>query len=68
MDESWHWVVELLSCYEVMFVEALEDSFLGGVNSNTFFIFHPDLWGNSFQFDYCNIFQMGWFNHQPVLR
>ena len=41
MDESWHWVVELLSCYEVMFVEALEDSFLGGVNSNTFFYFSP---------------------------
>ena len=26
--------------------------------------FHPDPLGEMIQFDYSNIFQMGWFNHQ----
>ena len=38
---------------------------LGGGNSNIFY-FHPDPWGDDPIWLY-NIFQMGWFNHQPVL-
>ena len=36
---------------------------LVGGNSNIFGLFTPNL-GEDFQFD-DDIFQMGWFNHQP---
>ena len=37
---------------------------LGGSNSHIF-MFIPILPGEMIQFDYSNIFQMGWFKHQP---
>ncbi len=45
-----------------------EDDFLiflllSGGNSNIFWNFHPEDWGNGIQVDE-HIFQMGWFNHQ----
>ena len=39
-------------------------TYLGGGNSKIFNI-HPDPWRNDPVWLY-NIFQMGWFNHQPV--
>ena len=42
-----------------------EKRMLGGGNSNSFGIFIPKLGGRWTQFDE-HIFQMGWFNHQPV--
>ena len=39
----------------------------GGVFKYVLFIFHPENWGKWIQFD-DNIFQMGWFNHQLLLR
>ncbi len=41
-------------------------TFFGGGNSNIFWNFHPNPWGNDSQFDE-NIFQMGWFNHQLAI-
>ena len=38
------------------------DAKLGG--DLKYFLFSP-LFGEDFQVDYCNIFQMGWLNHQP---
>ena len=37
---------------------------LGGGNSNYFLEFSLPTWGN--ESNLTNIFQMGWFNHQPV--
>ena len=39
---------------------------LGGSNSKIFY-FHPGFLGKMIQFDE-HIFEMGWFNHQPVLH
>ena len=39
--------------------------FLGGGNSKIYY-FHPEPWGND-PIWRLHIFQMGWFNHQPVL-
>ena len=60
------WIAKLLWGDE--FVETWKMFVLGGGFNSNIFYFQPDPWGKMIQFDYCNIFQMGWFNHQPVLR
>ena len=40
--------------------------FLGGGGNSNMFYFHLETWGRWIHFDE-HIFQMGWFNHQPVL-
>ena len=39
---------------------------LGGGNSNIVLIFTPENGGNNDPISLDHIFQMGWFNHQPV--
>ena len=46
-------------------LDYLQILYLGGGNSNIFY-FHPDPWGND-PIWRAHIFQMGWFNHQPVI-
>ena len=68
MDFNLEGIIDIYKIYKCQCAISWVYSFLGGGNSNIFLECSSRKLGKCMiQFDGSHIFQMGWFNHQPIL-